>query len=395
MAEQNPTSHIELDVAPNQSARLSTSTEQNASIDALCTIGKSLNILFSAKLFRSAGYWPPRQKAQEVGPSYPQAELIPEGIPHPFIEVPYTHVLEGCIRLLYGEPTDTLWAFYPTVDMGKMKVAPPTAEQFAKKERKRREKKSMRKTSGSIPSKKLEPTPGGTITVQPKDLVLTTTAERSPSQKKQRRSSPPTTMKGKEPLAPKASLGLEDSSSIRSDANLFAPVVGCLMTRHDRSILKSMPLEDICQEVKQGTLKLAQTSRYLYEAVVKVDNAFKKQVHSVHKQMSGRPEAWPGRRRKRLYTAKDAYLRAQKEMILKFKAGQTSWRTPEPSEDEGDDGVTSEISSNESEHEPDQQLEDLCCLGEECLTHKRLLYCGNGGCQGRQLMPRKLHPQSS
>ncbi|KAF3434751.1 hypothetical protein FNV43_RR21836 [Rhamnella rubrinervis] len=59
----------------------------------------------------------------------------------------------------------------------------------------------------------------------------------------------------------------------------IAPIVDCLMT-HDKSILKSMPLEDICHEAEQGALKLAQTSKYLYEAVVKVDSAFKKKVEA-------------------------------------------------------------------------------------------------------------------
>ncbi|KAF3455874.1 hypothetical protein FNV43_RR00516 [Rhamnella rubrinervis] len=223
-----------------------------------------------------------KEKNQESGPSQQQHKLQPEpileGIPLPFIEVPYTHVLEGCIRLLYGEPTDPLWASYPTVDMGKMKVAAPTAEQLTEKERKRKEKKAARKASGSGPNKESEPTPGGMITIQPKDLRVTAAADKSPPHKKQRHSSPPVATKGKEPLAPKANLGLEDSSSIRSDSNLIAPIVDCLMTHHDKSILKSMPLEDICHEAEQGALKLAQTSRYLYEAVVKVDSAFKKKA---------------------------------------------------------------------------------------------------------------------
>ncbi|KAF3446017.1 hypothetical protein FNV43_RR11195 [Rhamnella rubrinervis] len=56
------------------------------------------------------------------GPSKEPTEQTLEGIPLPIFEVPYTHVLEGCLRLLYGEPTDPLWASYPAINMGKMKV---------------------------------------------------------------------------------------------------------------------------------------------------------------------------------------------------------------------------------------------------------------------------------
>ncbi|KAF3438738.1 hypothetical protein FNV43_RR21502 [Rhamnella rubrinervis] len=335
---------------------------------------------------------PSKQKNQEASPSQQQHKLqpepIPEGIPLPFIEVPYTHVLEGCIRLLYGEPTDPLWASYPIVDMGKMKVAAPTAEQLAEKERKRKEKKAARRARGSRPNKQFEPTPSGTITVQPKDLRVAAVADKSPPYKKQRHSSPPAATKGKEPLAPQANLGLEDSSSIRSDSNLIAPIVDCLMTRHDKSILKSMPLEDICHEAEQGALKLAQTSRYLDEAVVKVDSAFKKKAaaHSSVVATNKILEADIFEFKQAAIDANDRAEEAEKkwseagqklskreagildwishEMILKFKAGQTSWPTPEPSEDEGDDGETSEISSNESEPEHVGQQEDLLAVQE-------------------------------
>ncbi|KAF3448123.1 hypothetical protein FNV43_RR08834 [Rhamnella rubrinervis] len=84
-----------------------------------------------------------------------------------------------------------------------------------------------------------------------------------------------------------------------------------------------------------------------------------------------RGSAWP-RKKKIVYRkgVEDAYLRAQKEMILKFEAGQTSWPTPEPSEDEGDDGETSEISSNESESEHVGQEDPLRLRG--ALPHTRL-----------------------
>ncbi|KAF3443151.1 hypothetical protein FNV43_RR17072 [Rhamnella rubrinervis] len=63
------------------------------------------------------------------------------GIPLPILEVPYTHVFKGCIRFLYGEPIDPLWALYPAVDMGKIKVRIPTDDELAKKKSKRKEKK--------------------------------------------------------------------------------------------------------------------------------------------------------------------------------------------------------------------------------------------------------------
>ncbi|KAF3455871.1 hypothetical protein FNV43_RR00513 [Rhamnella rubrinervis] len=269
------------------------------------------------------------------------------------------------MRLLYGELTDPLWASYPTVDMGKMKVAAPTAEQLAEKERKRKEKKAARKAGGSGPNKQSKPTPGGTITVQPKDLRVAAAADKSPPHKKQRHLSPSAATKGKEPLAPQANLVLEDSSSIRSDSNLIAPIVDCLMTRHDKSILKSMPLEDICHEAEQGALKpqsmlMLGRKREKWSAETRKGKAGILGGFLVAERDEWRTEARLTAKKKIVYRkgVEDAYLRAQKEMILKFKAGQTSWPTPEPSEDEGDDGETSEISSNESESEHVGQPED-------------------------------------
>ncbi|KAF3443043.1 hypothetical protein FNV43_RR16964 [Rhamnella rubrinervis] len=256
--------------ALNQSARLSINTKQNESIDILRAAEKNLNLLLTAKSFRSVGYWPSQKQAREASPSQPQAESISKGIPLLFIEASYTHILEGCIRLLYGEPTDPLWASFPTIDMGKMKVAPPTAEQLAEKERRRKEKKAARKVSELGPSKDSEPTPGGTIIVKPKDLVVAATAKRSPS------------------------------------------------------------------------------------------------VVAERDEWQTRGLVWP-QKKKIVYRkgVEDAYLRAQKKMILKFKAGQTSWRTPEPSEDEGDDGETSEISSTESEPKLDHQPKDPSTVQEK------------------------------
>ncbi|KAF3449517.1 hypothetical protein FNV43_RR10246 [Rhamnella rubrinervis] len=285
-----------------QSAKLSANTKQNESIDILYAAEKNLNLLLTAK-------------------SFP--------------------------------------------DMGKMKVAPPTTEQLAEKERRRKDKKAARKISRSGPSKEHEPTPGGTIIVQPKGLVAAATVERSPPQKKQRRASPPDVVEDKEPLAPRANLGLEDSSSIRSDANLAAPIVDCLMTHHDRNILKSMPLDDVCQEAKQGALK--------------VDNAFKKKTAAytnaiaINKTLEADIVQFKE-------TAVDANARAEqaekkwseayqklieKEKELESLRLDFSRRTPEPNEDEGDDGETSEISSTESEPKLDHQTEDPSTVQEK------------------------------
>ncbi|KAF3433383.1 hypothetical protein FNV43_RR24485 [Rhamnella rubrinervis] len=66
-------------------------------------------------------------------------------------------------------------------------------------------------------------------------------------------------------------------------------------------------------------------------------------------ELQARVGAWPCKK-KIVYRkgVEDAYLRAQKEMILKFKVGQTSWATPEPSEDDSDNGEASEISSRKT-----------------------------------------------
>ncbi|KAF3440820.1 hypothetical protein FNV43_RR19106 [Rhamnella rubrinervis] len=276
--------------ALNQSAKLSTNTNQNESLDILRAAEKNLNLLLTAKSFRSIGYWPSQKKAQKAGPSQPLAESTPRG--------------------------------------------------------------------GTII----------TIIAQPKDLVAAATVERSPPQKKQRRASPPVAAEDKEPLTPKANLGLEDSSSIRSKASLAAPIVDCLMTRRDRNILKSMPLDDVCQEAEQGALKvdnafkkkaaaytnaiatnktleadIVQLKEAVADANARAEQAKKKWSEADQKLIEKEKEleslrldfsrvvaerdewqtrglAWP-KKKKIVYRkgVEDAYLRAQKEMILKFK----------------------------------------------------------------------------
>ncbi|KAF3454944.1 hypothetical protein FNV43_RR05392 [Rhamnella rubrinervis] len=232
--------------------------------------------------------------------------------------------------------------------------------------------------------------------------------------------------KSNEPPAYKTNLGLKDSSSIRldpkSNPNRGSP-------RHDGA--------------SQG--HLAQTSRFLYEAIVKVDAACKKkttayessaetnktlqasnktlEANNLHLKQAAadansraehaelkllqaekkwsetdqklaeknkelealadfstraaeRDEvtssslAWPRKKKIAPSGVEDAYLRAQKEMILKFKAGQTSWATPEPSEDDSDDGEGSEISSGEDEPEPNNESLRTAPPREE-LPHER------------------------
>ncbi|KAF3436952.1 hypothetical protein FNV43_RR19705 [Rhamnella rubrinervis] len=141
----------------------------------------------------------------------------------PLLRTPCTCILQGCITLLYAKPIDPLHLL--TADMGKLKVPPPTKEQLAEKDRKRKEKKSARKSRKSDPTQRADPTPDNTVAISP-DVIAPTTEE-TPPQKRQRLSSPQPTAKGKEPMVPmpksnepsayKTNLGLKDSSSIRLD----------------------------------------------------------------------------------------------------------------------------------------------------------------------------------
>ncbi|KAF3438892.1 hypothetical protein FNV43_RR17167 [Rhamnella rubrinervis] len=90
-------------------ARLPTNSKQNNVIDVLQRIEENnLHSLLSEEYFRAVSYWQIDNQALEAGPSKQQAENIAKGTPLTILEVPYTHVLEGCIRLLYSEPTDPL-----------------------------------------------------------------------------------------------------------------------------------------------------------------------------------------------------------------------------------------------------------------------------------------------
>ncbi|KAF3447731.1 hypothetical protein FNV43_RR08434 [Rhamnella rubrinervis] len=172
------------------------------------------------------------------------------GIGHPNVEplmqtLP-NRSLTNPLRLLYSKPFDPLWASYPAVDMGKMKVKISTDAELAEKERKKKEKKAAQKPSRPMPSQNPKPTPGGTVLVQPKDLTLATSVKKSPPQKRQRQVSPRPKAKisAKLPKPPRG-LRLEDNSFISADPKQATLILDSLMTRHDRVILKGMSFEEI------------------------------------------------------------------------------------------------------------------------------------------------------
>ncbi|KAF3450420.1 hypothetical protein FNV43_RR06501 [Rhamnella rubrinervis] len=105
------------------------------------------------------------QSFEEEDLSNQQAEEIPEGIPLPILEVPYLHVLEGCIRLLYDVPTDPLWASYPAADMGKLKMKISKAKLEATK-KKKRDKQATAKGGASSATDKGEERPSSTVVVE-------------------------------------------------------------------------------------------------------------------------------------------------------------------------------------------------------------------------------------
>ncbi|KAF3455225.1 hypothetical protein FNV43_RR05673 [Rhamnella rubrinervis] len=287
-----------------------------------------------------------------------EADPIPECIPLHILEVPCTHILEGCIRLLYGEPTDPLWSCYLTFDMGKMKVQIPTDVELAEKERKK-EKKAARKASGSSTTKDPKPTPS--------DM-------------------------GK---APEPERNLGSRAITLFGVWTVAEIVNNLVTRHNyRVILKGMTFKDISHEVEQCTLELAQDCRYLIEAVIKTDSAWKKKTSALNNltvtnksleektdlklvekeeelrnlrldfsriaserdELEMRAMAWPSKKKTVCRKGvEDAFLKAKRQMIRRFKAREVNWPTPELSEDE--DGEASEISSNEDELEGNTEVE--------------------------------------
>ncbi|KAF3443048.1 hypothetical protein FNV43_RR16969 [Rhamnella rubrinervis] len=275
--------------------------------------------------------------------------------------------------------------------------------------------------------------PDNTVAISP-DVIAPSTEE-TPPRKKQRLSSPQPTAKGKEPIVPtpksneppayKTTLGLKDSSSIRSDPSLTVSTMDCLMTRRDRSILKAMSLEDIevnqlkvdaaCKKKTAAYQSSAKTNKTLQATnkTLEADNLHLKQATTdansraeqaelkllqVEKKWSetdqklaeknkeleapvdfshvaeGRATSsgLVTRKKKIIYRkgVEDAYLRAQKKMILKFKAGQTSWATP--GEDDYDDDEASEISSGEDEPEQNNESpEDCTPAPEKSSSHEK------------------------
>ncbi|KAF3441557.1 hypothetical protein FNV43_RR15471 [Rhamnella rubrinervis] len=233
-----------------------------------------------------------------------------------------------------------------------------------------------------------------TKVVQPKDLTIAIPDETSLPPKRQRRSSPLALSKdkGKAPQTLKMCLALKDSASVLSEPNQVTDIMDSLMTRHDRVILKGMTFEDISHEAKQCALKVAQNCRFLAEAVIKADNACKKRMAALNKltatnksleeevqglkqiaadavseteqvaserdDLQTREAEWL--RKKRIVYRKgveDAFLKARREMIRRFKAGETNWPTPELSEisskeDEAEDDAEGEQNNNNQPKDP-------------------------------------------
>ncbi|KAF3444900.1 hypothetical protein FNV43_RR14593 [Rhamnella rubrinervis] len=323
-------------------------------------------------------------------------------------------------------------------DMGKLKVPLPTKEHLAEKDRKRKEKKSARKSRKSDPTRR----PNAQHIAISRGVLAPSTEEthlktKTPSPDPVRKRAYGAHAEEQRAPAYKTNLGLKDSSSIRSDPSLTVPTVDCLMIRRDRSILKAMSLEDIAQEAELGALKATnktleannlhlkqatananslaeQAELKLLQAEMKWSETDQKlaeknkelealrldfsHVAAERDELQARVGAWP-RKKKIVYRkgVDDAYLRAKKEMILKFKAGQTSWATPEPSEDDSDDGEVSEISSGEDEPElNNESLRGIPTSRRAPHTKRTRLMkqWRRPGLtpQGQAPMPKRLHP---
>ncbi|KAF3441161.1 hypothetical protein FNV43_RR15072 [Rhamnella rubrinervis] len=123
------------------------------------------------------------QSFEEEDLSTQQTKEIPEGIPLPILEVPYLHVLEGCIKLLYGMPTDPLWTSYPVTDMGKLKMKISKAELEATM-KKKRDKQAAAKGGASSQTDKGEERPTSTVVVEPSSLPIAIPSGDSPPSKR-------------------------------------------------------------------------------------------------------------------------------------------------------------------------------------------------------------------
>ncbi|KAF3455789.1 hypothetical protein FNV43_RR00431 [Rhamnella rubrinervis] len=184
----------------NLSGRLRITAEQKNVIRALLrNKTRSLLSILSEDSFRSARYWPALEEAtseqqaeqnfEEEDPSTQQSEEIPEGIPLPILEVPYLHILEDCIRLLYGMPTDPLWASYPAADMGKLKMKISKAELEATK-KKKKDKQAAAKGGASSTTDKGQERPALNVIVEPSSLPIAIPSGDSPLSKRPRCSAP-------------------------------------------------------------------------------------------------------------------------------------------------------------------------------------------------------------
>ncbi|KAF3455458.1 hypothetical protein FNV43_RR00085 [Rhamnella rubrinervis] len=284
--------------------------------------------------FGLRGYWTTELQGEE-GPSKEPTEQTPEGIPFPISEVPYMHALKvvlGC----YTQPTTS--GLHIHYRYGKNEVT------------------SLAKIASKEEAKAFE--------------------------------SPTSKDKGKVPQTP--DLGLEDSASVSTEPDHVAEVVDSLMTRHDRVILKGMSFDEINHEAEQCALKIYSNLNIIFRSsYIGFDhslfnagrsklppNKLKKLVRSGLKfgreeelrnltldfsriaserdDLLTRATDWP-RKKKIVYRkgVEDAFLKARREMIRRFKARETNWPTLEPSYDEEGNNDSSEISSEEDEAEDD------------------------------------------
>ncbi|KAF3454494.1 hypothetical protein FNV43_RR04941 [Rhamnella rubrinervis] len=262
---------------------------------------------------------------EEEDPSTQLSEEIPEGIPLPTLEVPYLHILEGCIRLFMRKPTS--WASYPAADMGKLKMKISKAELEATK-KKKKDKQAAAKGGVSSASDKGQERPTLNVVVEP------------------------------------------DSTNRYSSGDSPPPRGATFQPPQDKSKEKQTTsmLGWRIPTIRPDSSPLAQNARYLYDAVIKVDKAFNKKAEAyinaaalIEKDrelealkrdaLQARVARWP-RAKRNIYkkAAIDAILKNTNDMIRAFKAGQTEdWVTPDPSDEEEGGQEDMEITSGEDE----------------------------------------------
>ncbi|KAF3453872.1 hypothetical protein FNV43_RR04313 [Rhamnella rubrinervis] len=284
-------------------------------------------------------------------------------------------------RTLRGGPSTQLSKKFEA-DMGKLKMKISKAELEATK-KKKKDKQAAAKGGASSASDKGQERPTLNVVVEPSSLPIAIPSGDSPPPKRPRRSSPPAPAqdKGKEKQTT-SMLGLEDSSTIRSDSSLVGPIVDSLMTRHDRSLLREMTLDEVGLEAakclkprlhqRRGANKArrqpqGQTNRRRplngrrWKVVVDQKRSRRigagsprTRLRQVGRGGAAKVARWP-RAKKYIYkkAAIDAILKNTNDMIKAFKAGQTEdWVTPDPSDEEEDGQEDLEITSGEDE--PDE-----------------------------------------